>query len=98
MEHCDCRRKKCRDPEEEKALVCRLRRIEGQIRGIIKMVENDAWCPDILRQSTAAREALSAFNRVLLEEHIRTCVTRDLVAGKTETAEELVQTLRSMMK
>lgn len=96
MERCECKRKKKRSPEEEKALIHRLNRIAGQIRGLSKMVEEDAYCPDILLQASAAREALSSFSRLLLEEHIRTCVTEDLQAGKSEAADELVETLRRM--
>lgn len=76
----------------------RLNRISGQIRGLSKMVEEDAWCPDILMQAAAAREALASFSRLLLEEHIRTCVCRDLKEGKEDAAEELVSTLRRLMK
>ncbi len=55
-----------RSPEEYKRLIHRLNRIEGQIRGIRGMVENDAYCPDILVQSAAAGAALNAFNKELL--------------------------------
>lgn len=95
---CPCQRKKKRSPEEEKKLLHRLNRISGQLRGIYKMVEEDAYCTDILLQTAAAREALSSFSRLLLEEHIRTCVCHDLKEGKEEAAEELVETLRRMMK
>ena len=76
----------------------RLNRIAGQIRGIMKMVEEDAYCIDILTQTSAVREALSSFSRSLLEEHVRSCVYRDLREGKEETVEELLETLRKMMK
>lgn len=95
-QNCNCKRKKKRSPEEEKALLNRLNRISGQLRGIAKMVEEDAWCPDILLQAAAAREALSSFSRLLLEEHIRTCVCEDLQSGRTEAAEELVEILRKI--
>ena len=91
-----CGRKKKRDVQEEKALLNRLNRIMGQIRGLSKMVEEDAYCPDILIQAAAAREAINSFSRVLLEEHIRSCVSTDLKNGKTEAAEELVQVLRKV--
>lgn len=99
MEHtCPCVRKKKREPEELKRLLHRLNRISGQLRGIYKMVEEDAYCTEILVQTAAAKEALNSFSRLLLEEHIRTCVSRDLKDGKEEAAEELVETLRRMMK
>ena len=95
---CQCVRTKKRSAEEEKALLNRLNRIQGQIRGLIKMVEEDAYCPDIINQAGAAKEAINAFSRCLLEEHLRTCVCRDLQMGKLETAEEVTQTIRRMMK
>lgn len=94
---CRCKIKK-RTLEEEKALLNRLSRIEGQVRGIRNMVEADAYCTDILIQVRAVNAALSAFNRELLGSHIRTCVTEDLRAGRTETAEELIETLEKLMR
>ena len=90
-ECCRCsQRKKERSPEEYKRLIHRLTRIEGQIRGIRGMVENDAYCPDILVQSAAAGAALNAFNKELLASHIRTCVVEDIRDGKDEVIDELV--------
>jgi len=85
-------------PEEYKKLIHRLNRIEGQIRGIRGMVENDAYCPDILVQSAAAGAALNAFNKELLASHIRTCVVEDIRDGKDEVIDELVATLQKLMK
>ena len=95
--HC-CGRKKERSPEEYKKLIHRLNRIEGQIRGIRGMLENDAYCPDILIQSAAANAAIHAFNKELLANHIRTCVANDIRNGKDETVDELVATLQKLMK
>ena len=96
---CGCsQRKKERTPEEYKKLIHRLNRIEGQIRGIRGMVENDAYCPDILVQSAAVTAAMNAFNRELLASHIRTCVLEDVRAGKDEVVDELVNTLQKLMK
>ena len=100
MEHqeCCCNRKKERSPEETKRLIHRLNRIEGQIRGIRGMVERDAYCTDILTQVAAANAALSSFTKVLLANHIKTCVARDIRDGKDETVDELVTTLQKLMK
>ena len=95
--HC-CQRKKERSPEEYKKLIHRLNRIEGQIRGIRGMVENNAYCPDILMQSAAVSAAMHAFNKELLANHIRTCVAEDIRDGKDETVDELVATLQKLMK
>ena len=79
-------------------MINRLSRIEGQVRGIKKMVENDAYCPDILIQVSAVNAALNSFNKVLLGNHIRTCVARDIREGKEETIDELVVTLQKLMR
>ena len=95
---CCSQRKKIRSPEEYKSLIHRLNRIEGQIRGIRSMVENDAYCPDILIQSGAVHAALNAFNKELLSNHIRSCVAQDIREGKDESIDELVTTLQKLMK
>lgn len=95
--HCS-QRKKERSPEEYKKLIHRLNRIEGQIRGIKGMVENNAYCPDILMQSAAVNAAINAFNKELLANHIRTCVADDIRNGKDEVIDELVVTLQKLMK
>ena len=93
-----CHKTKERAEAERKRLCNRLSRIEGQIRGIRGMVENDAYCPDILVQSAAVTAAMNAFNRELLASHIRTCVLEDVRAGKDEVVDELVNTLQKLMK
>ena len=95
---CCCHKKKKRSEKEYKDLIHRLNRIEGQIRGIKRMVEEDAYCPDILVQVSAANAALNSFNKVLLANHIRTCVAEDIREGKDETVDELVKTLQKLMK
>ena len=93
-----CHKTKVRSEKEYKDLLNRLSRIEGQVRGIRRMVENDAYCPDILLQVSAVNAALNSFNKVLLANHIRTCVSDDIKAGKEETVDELVKTLQKLMK
>ena len=95
---CNCCKTKVRSEKEHKALINRLNRIEGQIRGIKGMVEKDAYCTDIIVQVAAANAALNSFNRVLLENHIKTCVSDDIKAGKTETVDDLLATLQKLMK
>ena len=89
-----CARHKERSPGEYRRLMNRLSRIEGQIRGIRGMVENGAYCPDILVQSAA----VNAANRELLASHIRTCVRSDIQAGNDEVIDELLSTLQKLMK
>ena len=97
-EKCQCQKKKERSEEEYKKLMNRLNRIEGQIRGLKRMLENDAYCPNILIQAAAANAALNAFNRELLSNHIHTCVVHDIKEGKEETVDELVDTIYKMMR
>ena len=87
-----------KDSQEYKCLVSRLKRIEGQVRGVTKMVEDDRYCVDILTQVSAIQSALNSFNKELLAQHIRTCVVGDIRAGHDEVVDELVQTLQKVMK
>ncbi len=95
---CCCKKTKQRSEREYKDLLNRLSRIEGQIRGIRGMLENDAYCIDVIRQVSAATAALNSFNKVLLTNHIRTCVHDDVRSGRDEKLEELVDTLEKMMR
>lgn len=91
-------KKKVRSEKEFKALLNRLSRIEGQVRGVRSMLENDAYCIDILTQVSAINAALNSFNKVLIANHIRTCVKENIQAGNDEVVEELVSTLQKLMK
>ncbi len=93
-----CKRKKERSDEEYRSLINRLNRIEGQVRGIRNMVENNAYCPDILIQASAVNSALNSFCKELLASHIKTCVVNDIQNGRIETVDELVNMLRKLMK
>ncbi|MCI8963160.1 MAG: metal-sensing transcriptional repressor [Eubacterium sp.] len=98
QKECCSNKKKERDEKEYKDLLNRLRRIEGQVRGVEKMVKNDAYCVDILTQVSAVTAALNSFNKVLLANHIRTCVAEDIREGKDETIDELVTALQKLMR
>ncbi|MEE1227900.1 MAG: metal-sensing transcriptional repressor [Lachnospiraceae bacterium] len=95
---CCSHRKKDRSDEEKKKLINRLNRIEGQVRGIKRMIEEDAYCPDVLIQSSAVTAAMNAFNKELLAQHIRTCVAEDIREGNDETIEELVKVTQKLMR
>ncbi|MBO4926741.1 MAG: metal-sensing transcriptional repressor [Clostridiales bacterium] len=95
--HCSDR-KKHRSDEEKKELLKRLRRAEGQIRGIENMIENDAYCPDVLVQVSAVTAALNSFNKELLACHMRSCVTEDIRAGKDDAIDEFVKVMQKLMK
>ena len=87
-----------RSDEQKKALLNRLKRIEGQVRGIQSMLENDAYCNDVLMQSAAVNAAMNAFNKELLANHIRNCVVRDIKQGDDEIVDELVAIIQKLMK
>ena len=93
-----CEKMTMRTEAEQKKLIHRLNRIEGQIRGIRKMVENNVYCADILVQSAAVNAAVNSFNKDLIANHIRSCVARDIREGKDEVIDELVLTLQKLMK
>lgn len=86
-----------RSPSELKKLLNRLNRIEGQVRGVKKMLENKAYCTDILTQSAAIGAAVDAFNRELLESHIKSCVADGIRRGDDEVIGELLQIMRKLM-
>lgn len=87
-----------RDDNEFKDLMNRLKRIEGQVRGIENMLENDAYCTDILIQVSAVNSALNSFNKVLLANHMKTCVAENIRNGNDEIIDELLNTLQKMMR
>ena len=94
---CHCRTKH-RDDKEERDLLNRLSRIEGQVRGLRRMVDADAYCVDILTQVSAVCAALNAFNRELMGAHIKTCVADGVKRGDDTVIDELVATLQKLMK
>ena len=94
---CECRHKH-RDPKEERDLINRLNRIEGQVRGVKQMVQDERYCTDILIQVSAVTSALNSFNKQLLAAHIKGCVAEDIKAGKEESVDELVHVLQKLMR
>ena len=98
-ETCTCSDKtKERTEKEYKDLMNRLKRIEGQVRGIQGMLENDAYCTDILIQVSAVNAALNSFNKALLSNHLHTCVADNIRAGNDEVIDELVVLFQKLMK
>jgi len=83
---------------EYKDLMNRLKRIEGQVRGVEGMLENGAYCTDILMQVSAITSALNSFNKVLLGNHVKTCVAENIRSGNDDVIDELVTTLQKLMK
>ncbi|WP_420314854.1 metal-sensing transcriptional repressor [Butyrivibrio fibrisolvens] len=94
---CMSGKSKERAQKEYKDLINRLSRIEGQIRGIRGMIENDAYCVDVLTQVQAARSSLNSFSKVLLANHVKTCVKDDVMKGSDEKLVELIDLLQKMI-
>ena len=95
--HCSGKHKE-RTESECKDLMNRLKRIEGQVRGVEGMLENGAYCTDILMQVSAISCALNSFNKVLLGNHLRTCVAESIRAGNDDVIDELACILQKLMK
>lgn len=91
-------KRKERQGQEYKNLISRLNRIEGQIRGVKNMVEEDRYCVDILTQVSAIQSALNGFNKELLSQHIKSCVVNDIKDGNEQVVDELCETLKKLMK
>lgn len=88
--NCCCQKKTKRSEEEKKRIISRLNRISGQINGISKMVENDAYCNDVLVQLSAAKNSIKSLSTYILENHLCTCVARDLENGDLDTIDEII--------
>lgn len=84
------------DPEIKQAVLNRLRRIEGQVRGLQRMVEEERYCADVLTQVQSVQEALRGVGRELLDNHLRHCTTAALRSNDPARAEEIYQELLEM--
>lgn len=89
---------KHRDEEELRKLMNRLNRVEGQVRGVKKMLEEEQYCVDILTQVSAIQAALNAFNKELLSSHIHSCVVEEIQKGNTKVVDELCESIKKLMK
>ena len=89
---------KDRDEKEKKDLMNRLKRIEGQVRGVENMLDRGSYCIDILIQVSAITSALNSFNKLLLAEHLKTCVAENIRNGNEEVVDELVTAMQKLMK
>lgn len=95
---CCCQKKKHRESTEYRNLLNRLSRIEGQVRGVRNMVEEERYCVDILTQVSAIQSALNSFNKELLSNHIKTCVVEDIQNGDEQVVDELCETIKKLMR
>lgn len=91
-------RKSHHSEKEKRNLITRLNRVEGQIRGIKGLIEKDTYCDDVLNQIAAVQSALNSVGRLLLEYHMRSCVTERIEQGEPEVIDELLQTIKKLMR
>lgn len=91
-------KKTVRTKEEKKIVTDRLNRIEGQIKGIKRMIEEDRYCSDILMQLSAVENSIKSLSNHVLENHLYTCVTNDLEAGNLEVIDEMVSLFKKFNK
>ncbi|MGF6375323.1 DNA-binding FrmR family transcriptional regulator [Clostridiales Family XIII bacterium PM5-7] len=89
---------KHRSEKEHDDLIKRLNRIEGQVRGVKKMINEDKYCIDIINQVNAITAALNGFNKQLLSAHIQSCVVEDIKNDNLETVDELCSVLQKLMR
>lgn len=82
----------------KKDLITRLNRIEGQVRGVKGLIEKDTYCDDVLAQISAIQSALNSVSRLLLEGHMKSCVVERIQEGDTEVIDEVLTTIKKMMK
>ncbi len=87
-----------RHEELKKKLINRLNKIEGQIRGLKNMIEDDSYCDDILTQISASKGALNGVSKLVLENHMKNCLVRDIRENRDDTIDELLITIERMLK
>lgn len=97
-QHCSTERKAHHSEKTKKNLTTRLNRIEGQVRGIKNLIDKDAYCDDVLNQISAIQSALNGVSRILLEEHMKSCVIDRLQEGDLDVIQELSETMKKMMR
>ena len=93
-----CKKRTIRNEEEKKLLNNRLNRIEGQIRGVRKMISDDAYCNDILIQLSAIENSVKSLSNQMLENHLYTCIARDMENGKFDTIDEIIRLFKRFNK
>jgi DNA-binding FrmR family transcriptional regulator len=98
QDHCGTTRKSHHSAETKNKLVTRLSRIEGQVRGIKRMIEEDYYCDNVLNQIAAIQAAMNGVSKLLLENHVRSCVVERLQAGENEVVDELLISINKLMR
>lgn len=97
-EHGHAARQTVRDDELKQSLLSRMKRIEGQVKGVTRMIEQDVYCDNVLHQVSAIRAALDALGKLVLEDHLRGCLVDRIQAGEIEVVDELMVTVKALLK
>ena len=98
MDNNCCKKKTKRDESQKKLIIGRLNRISGQINGISKMIENDAYCNDVLIQLSAVKNSVKSLSELILENHLFNCITKDLENGELDSMDELISLFKRFNK
>ena len=98
MENLHAVRKAHHPYETKQNMIHRMNRIEGQIRGITRMIDEDVYCDDILHQFMSVESALAGVKNALLEAHLKGCIVHQIQEGKTEVVDELLTTIGKMTR
>lgn len=98
MDNDNCTKKAHHSDELKKQMINRMNRIEGQIRGIKKMIDNDVYCDDIIHQFMSVESAIIGVKSQLLEAHMKSCVVNQIQNGEVEVIDELLKTIKKMTK
>ena len=94
--HDHCERKSFHPEKLKNKLMARLNRIEGQIRGIKRMIEEDTYCDEVLHQVSSIQSSLSGFNHELLDYHFKNCIVEQIKAGKAEVHDEFLKKIKKL--
>ncbi len=84
--------------ETKRAMIARLKRIEGQVRGIARMIDEDVYCDDILHQFMSVEAAIGGVKNALLAAHVKSCVVEQVRDGDMDVVDELLTTIGKMTK
>ncbi len=93
---CMPNKKTYRGEEEKRQLIKRLNIIEGQIRGIKQMIEDNRYCDDVLTQMLAVNKALESLENIILEKHLQRCIAKQIEEGNIEVTEEIMNLFKKM--
>ena len=93
----ECGHEQHHSEEKKQNMINRLKRIEGQVRGISKMIENDIYCDDILNQFASVESALNGVKKILLESHLKSCIMNQSGPEDQGQVDDVIETIKRLM-